>query len=525
MPRRVRKLNNLTTNSVDWLNYVNASDLDNLSHTKKRRIAHRDSVYDLPVSPERPQKARQTEPKTTTRILRSKAHPGVAQTESSSSSFNNEEDREPNDAESELDGGNSEPNNSESAPIQTEHDNNGEEDQAEIRHNSGSEDELDPFLRPIELFEGYGEQGEGYEDKHGDKDEDEDESEDQNRDEATDESDNSSGGYSSSEDQTKSTSTRIPRVSVEVQISNSTVQNQKEFSNSIHAPNSDLQSSLVAPSPQEIPETLGDHQSLPHELPANTHPIFIWLSETIQESGFKEIWETMVNTRKITKSQADPSMKERFNHIRKMTYRLRGFYKTMTETATPEISTQRDWRKQCSLIANNIFKEIQWIIYDEAQSDEVEGAMLVQQLEAHIVPLLIELVLFGFQTYMAKGDWTTRHFCISLDLLWGCSYKISTFADMASQMGCDFAGPSQKLMPRVKTIKDAVNAGRLCKSARGMPHRHPTYKHFNLTEVESHISCGPWTRVEKDALRSAFESARMDGLNGTIVSFFPFRSF
>ena len=503
MARRTRHLKPSTDQSIGWLNHVNASDVDNLSLPRRRRTAHETSVYDLPVSPERPQRTPRSEPKNTGRNLRSRQKPINAQPESSPSPSIDEENREPSEAESQPEKSGSESNDSESAPIEERHDNNGELGQADNRDNPGNEDEVDPFPQQIDLFPA----------------EDEDGNED--GDNASYEPEDSSSDEPSTEDQTKSTPLRVTHNAVEVQIPSSPARDRRTRSHPTDTPTKDLRPpKIVSSQPQEIPETPETQQSPPNQIPASTpHGIFTWLVETIKDSDFEQTWEDIRNTRKAIKREAEPYMKERFIHIRNMVYRLRGLYKTMSETAASDLSTRKDWRIQCSLIANNAFKEVQWILFDEAQNDEEAGATLANQLEAHIVPLLIDLVFFGFKMYKVQGDWATGHFCVSLDLLWGCSYKICSFAEVTYPIGMNVFASSRHLMIPVKNIKDALNNGRLNETAHGQ-FRRQTYKHVDISQLDSHISCGPWTRKEKDALRRAYETALKDELNGMFLLYF-----
>jgi hypothetical protein len=515
MARKSRKVHASTNDSLGWINHIHASDVDNLSSTKRRRTAQ-PSVYDLPVSPERPQRPPRIEPINTGRELRSRQKPSLVQPESSSSSFD-EEDGESIKAETDSEKSDPEPNDRESSSGENENDNNGEEYQAD--NESGNGNELDPLPRPLHLFSDEDEDGHEDGNSYGesDKDDDTDKPEDNPIDETSDDP--------SAQVQAESTFIPPSDVTIEVGTPKSTVRNQSEGSHPIDAPKNGLRSlSIDSSPPREIHETPSTHQPLSDRPASAPHAIFKWLAETIEGSGFKEVWEDIRKTRSAIKPRADPSMREPFNHIKRMIYRLRGLYKTTAELANSDFSTRRDWRNQCSLIANNIFKEVQWIIYDEAQNDEEGGATLVDQLEAHIIPLLVELVLFGFKAYMLGGNWVERSFCTSLDLLWGCSYKISSFADLARHIGFSVIASSRKLMPLVKTLKDALNNGILRETAHGKPYRPQPYRHFELTEVESRISCAPWTRKESDALRRAYESALADGLTGKTISLSSSRS-
>jgi hypothetical protein len=429
--------------------------------------------------------------------LRSRKTPTPALDQPSNSSVD-EEDEEPNKAEPESERGDAESNDGKSESGANENDDNGEEPQADDLNESENEYELDllPELANLLPDEDEDEVGDGDEDKieneHGHEDQ---------SDESSDEI--------SAQDQADSMSTTAPNNIVEVQIPHNTATHPSESSHSTHAPiNAPLSPSIELSKPRVVPETPAIHQVTPDQPVGKRHDIYNWLAETIAESGFKEVWEDILKIKKTIKLRADPSMKGSFNHIKRMIYRLRGVYKMMTETPVSDAPMIRAWRDQCSLIANNIFKEVQWIIYDEAQADEEGGARLVDQIEAYIIPLLIELVLFSFKAYKVGGNLLQGSFCISLDLLWGCSYKISSFGDIS------VTSPIGKLMPSVKNIKDALESGMLRERAHMMPRMVGKYRHFQLTEVDSHISCEPWSRQEKSALRRAYESALMDGLTG-----------
>ena len=65
---------------------------------------------------------------------------------------------------------------------------------------------------------------------------------------------------------------------------------------------------------------------------------------------------------------------------------------------------------------------------------------------------------------------------------------------------------SKVVMRHVKTLKDAVNDGRLRETTHRIPQRPLAYRPFQLEEVDSHISCGRWTHAEKIALRDGLQS-------------------
>lgn len=490
-----------TNNSLGLINNIHSAGVDNFPSpdrgSLKRSRSERASLYDIPVSPERPQESPRIEPRNARRALRNRKTPNPAPDQLSNSSVD-EEDGEPNEAEPESERGDAESNDGESASGANEKDDNGEEPQPDDTNESENEYERDPLSEQVDLFP----------DEDGDEVGDGDEHMIENEHGHEDQPDKSSDKISA-QDQAESMSTTAPKNTVEVQIPLNTVTHPSESSHSTHAPiNAPHSLSIESSQHRVVPETPAIDQVSPDQSVSKGHDIYNWLAETIAESGFKEVWEDILKIKKTIKLRADPSMKGSFNHIKKMINRLRRVYKMMTNTPVSDAPTIRTWRDQCSLIANNIFKEVQWVIYDDAQTDEEGGARLVDQIEAYIIPLLIELVLFSFKAYKVGGNLLQGSFCTSLDLLWGCSYKIASFGDISvtSSMG--------KLMPSVKNIKDALESGTLREKAQRIPGMHGKYRHFQLTEVDSHISCEPWSRQEKSALRRAYESARRDGLTG-----------
>lgn len=499
--RRIRKLHGSTDESLRWLNYAYAPEhaAGDLPDPKRRRATNETNVYNLPVSPEP-----LPNPRRSTRNLRSRRTPAVHEALSYSA---REEDGQSIRAGSGSAIGEAESNDT-PAPVGIEEDHPKEVAFNDERHFSESDEGSVSFLGPIELFPSQDTNTGSVDDEAirgagsdiGSQSPGANETVNSSRRQSEDLPDTATLG----EAQANSTPTRIANSAIEVQSAKNSTVNENERSASYHTPEIGHQVSQIAsPHPKEE-----------HAHPS--HSIFTWLADAIEESGFKESWK-VIRTARNVKRRADPSMIEHFRHIRRMKTRLQRVYETMTENTTSDLSAQVHWRKQCSLIANNIFKEIQWFIYDKAASDNEAGAYLVNQLEAHVVPWLIELVYFGFRAFKVRGDWATPHFRFSLDLLWGCSYKISCFPNVPCGIGRGVSASSRMVMAPVKGIKDALNDGRLLETGQ-VRYMAPQYKHFQL-EVESHISCKPWTRVEKDALRKAFASAVLDGLKGKIVSF------
>lgn len=527
-----KKLKRSTDYSLEFLNSINTPrhNAEGAKDPKRRRTTHAE-VYSFPLSPSptQSQKAPRTEPRNTSRLsLRNRrihrhAPYGLSENEEDQGASNGESGSEDSESESddnesllEQDG----PNENEARPRDEYH----KELQREV--------EEDPFPDPVDLFPAEddnqsqnqagsqlgnraedvsdAESGDDYSDDENQagsqegKEEAKNTSDDESRNEHSDEVENPTERFVPADVEVQSTSNKHIAYSntVEVQIFESASKNQRGHLRTSRV-SPDVQGSQnLASQLQGVPETPTiqppqadqDHQSARSD-------IFTWLTETTKESGFKETWEAIRRTRKTLKTYADPSMKERFGDIIKLIGRLRGVFQTMTDDPTSASSLKH----QCSLIANNIFKEAQWIIYTEAPEDEEEGAYLVNQLEAHIVPRLIELTLSGFKTYTIINDRVARHFRIILDVLWGCCDRISSLAEMQYEISMSVMAHSKRLMPHVKNIKDALKDGRLRQQPHRMPRRPPSYKHFGLDEVDGHISCGRWSYAERAALRDGLQ--------------------
>ncbi|KXG48325.1 uncharacterized protein PGRI_021950 [Penicillium griseofulvum] len=281
----------------------------------------------------------------------------------------------------------------------------------------------------------------------------------------------------------------------EVQILESAPRNKRDGT---HISRDARESQNVSSQLQEVPETPTIQSPRSNQDNESIRPtIFTWLTETTKESVFKDTWEAIRKTRKSLKAHADPSTKEHFRGIIKLIGRLRDLFETMTNDPASASSL----KTQCSLIANSVFKETQWIVYTEAPEDEENGAHLVNQLEAHIIPRLIDLIILGFKTYKTINDRGARHFRIILDLIWGSCDRISSLAQMNYAISVSVMARSRRVVHHVKTLKDALKDGRLRETPHCIPPRTLPYKHFELEEVHSHISCGRWTYAEKTALR------------------------
>jgi hypothetical protein len=540
-----RSNNRSTDYSLGLLNNINAPgrDAPNMQDPKRRRT--HTNVFDIPTSPS-PTKSRktpQTEPKITRGlILRNRTVRRLARPDLPPSISDNEEDKEPSN-----DG--SGPGNDESESIRNGTGNSGEEELADYRDELEPEPEHDPFPEPVDLFPAededqadhqavhenrdaqddapgdeykYGEQNEAedpsgeeareeardaFED--GSENEDEEEADDQAGEKARDTQDDASedgsdyedqeeaGDHSSADTQNHSTPTQqIANANTfEVQILESTPRNKRDGT---HISRDARESQNVSSELQEVPETPTTQSPRPNQDHESIRPtIFTWLTETTKESVFKDTWEAIRKTRKSLKAHADPSTKEHFRGIIKLIGRLRDLFETMTNDPASASSL----KTQCSLIANSVFKEIQWIVYTEAPEDEENGAHLVNQLEAHIIPRLIDLIILGFKTYKTMNDRGARQFRIILDLIWGSCDRISSLAQMNYVISGSVMARSRRVVHHVKTLKDALKDGRLREIPHCIPPRTLPYKHFELEEVDSHISCGRWTYAEKTALR------------------------
>jgi hypothetical protein len=161
----------------------------------------------------------------------------------------------------------------------------------------------------------------------------------------------------------------------------------------------------------------------------------------------------------------------------------------------------------CRLIANSIFNEGQSTIVEQAPEyeDAETGGHLVNQFEAHIVPDLIKLLIVAFKTYRTAGDCVKPHFRIALDLLWAICHRISCIKDVDHHIGPYVLATSHEVLSHIKVIKDALNDGRLQGNFNLTSRVSKKYKHFELSEVRSNITCDPWTGAEKRAL--------LDGMN------------
>ncbi|CAG8348408.1 unnamed protein product [Penicillium salamii] len=570
-PRRIRKLNGSTDQSVRWLNYAHATS-GNLPDPTRRRATNETKVYDLPVSPKRPRHERdlRSRPVPAKNVLPSNDFTSSEDEDEGQEEHEDEDHKDHKDqGEQEQSSGagsqsvsDASSSNDAPSPIAIEHEFKEEVDlksHQEVPESDEDEDEYDPESnvepRTDSLAKIHESASDGVESQTGvdtsrvesnpgsdiNPDQESDDNEDlasddastDDRDQLRDESPGAdepnvgSEGDSESElfveAQTETSSSdassraeeQVPQTSPQTQTRGLQL-NHKSKHGSRFSQIHSSQPRKISETPQPVKRPSPSYG----ERAVSSHGIFTWMTETIRESGFKETWDVIRRTRNV-KQGADPSMRECFQHIRRMKVRLQGLYETMSDDETWDFRTRDGSRGHCSLIANNIFKEIQWIIFDEAQADEETGDYLVEQLEAHVVPWLIELVYFGFRAYKNRGDWARCHFRISLDLLWGCSYKISCCSDRVHGTGKG-STDSRGAMPAVKTIKDALDDGRL-REIRNVPHP-PRYRHFSLTEVESQISCGPWKRVEEDALRSAFEKALLNGVEGERVSSMSYES-
>lgn len=514
-----------TDYSLGLLNNINAPgrNIANIQDPKRRRTTHGD-IFDIPISPS-PTKSRrtpQTEPKNTNRLsLRNRAVPRSTRLESPPNVSDNEEDNEPSNDESGS-------GDRESEPIQDVPGDNGEEELSENQDELQRQAEYDPFPEPVDLFpaddEDQADDQLGYkatntqDDGPGDGPEHEGEKATDNQagEEARDTQDDASADgseyedeeeaddHSSAEDQNHSTPTQqiANADTLEAQILEGVPRSQRD-STHISCESADARESQVASQLQEVPETPNIEPPHPNKDHRSARSdIFTWLTEATKESGFKDTWEAMRRTRKTLKTHADPSAKDHFRGIIKLIRRLRSLFETMAE----DPGSASSLKNQCSLIANSVFKENQWIIYTEAPEDEEDGANLVNQLEAHIVPRLIDLIIHGFKTYKTINDRGARQFRIILDLLWGSCDRISSLAQMHYDISGGVMARSKMVMRHVKTLKDALNDGRLRETPHRTPQRPLGYRQFELEEVDSHISCGRWTHAETIALRDGLQS-------------------
>ncbi|KOS46414.1 hypothetical protein ACN38_g2598 [Penicillium nordicum] len=344
-----------------------------------------------------------------------------------------------------------------------------------------------------------------YEDEEEEDDQAKDAQDDTSEDESEYEDEEEAYDHSSAEGRNQSTPTQqIGNAdTLEVQIPKSVPRNQRDDTHVSRASANARGSQNASSQPQEVLETPNMEPLRPNQDHRNTRSdIFTWLTKATKESGFKDTWEAMRKTRRTLKTHADPSAKDHFSGIMKLIERLRCLFETMTKDPASASSL----RNQCSLIANSVFKENQWIIYTEAPEDEEDGAHLVNQLEAHIVPRLIDLIIHGFKMYKTMNDRGARQFRIILDLLWGSCDRICSLAQMHYDVSGGVMARSKIVMRHVKTLKDALNDGRLRETTHRIPQRPLAYRQFELEEVDSHISCGRWTHAEKIALRDGLQS-------------------
>ncbi|KAJ5776563.1 uncharacterized protein N7511_001574 [Penicillium nucicola] len=232
--------------------------------------------------------------------------------------------------------------------------------------------------------------------------------------------------------------------------------------------------------------------------------IFSWLEYNVKESGFKDHWKLICRPRGVLKHRADVSLEERFTGTGKLIQRLRDLYKAMAQ----EPHSTHYPIDRCRLIANSILNEGQSIIVEEAPAYEHDdlGGHLVNQFEAHVVPDLIKLLVAAFRTYKSAGDGAKPHLRIALDLVWATCHRICTTKDLDDLLGPYIWATSRDIMKSLKAIKDALNDGRLLERHSNAYQIPVKYKHFELTEVQSMITCDPWTRAEKLAL--------LEGING-----------
>lgn len=536
-----------TDYSLGLLNNINAPGRDtaNIQDPKRRRTTHGD-IFDIPLSPlpTKFRKTPQTEPKNTNRLsLRNRTVHRFARPESPPNASDIEEDNGPSNDESGS-------GDSESESIQDAPGGNGEEELNDNQDELQRQAEYDPFPEPVDLFPAEDEDqaddqvgykatntqddgpGDGYEketdnqageeardtqdDASADESEYADEAEadqagekarnsqdDASADESEYEDEEEADDNSSTEDQNHSTPTQqiANADTLEVQILEGVPRNQRDGTHIVSA--NARESQNTSSQLQEVPETPNIEPPGPNQGHRSTRSdIFTWLTEVTKESGFKGTWEAMRKTRKALKTHADPSVKDHFKGIIKLIERLRGLFETMTKDPASAPSL----KNQCSLIANSVFKENQWIIYTEAPEDEEDGAHLVNQLEAHIVPRLIDLIIHGFKTYKTMNDRGARQFRTILDLLWGSCDRISSLAQMHYDISRGVMARSKMVMRHVKTLKDALNDGRLRETPHRIPQRPLAYRQFDLEEVDSHISCGRWTHAEKIALRDGLQS-------------------
>ncbi|KAJ6188309.1 hypothetical protein N7519_003217 [Penicillium mononematosum] len=531
-----KRSNNLSTDyTLGLLNNINALGRDtNIQEPKRRRrtTAHA-NVFDIPTPPPtKTRKTPQTEPKDTGRLnLRNRTVPRFARPVSSPNVSDNEENNGPSNDESGSGDGKSESiQDGPDGSVEEELDDNRDELQPEAEHdpfpNQNAEDDA-----PRDGFEYEDEEeaddqagkeaGEEAREEAGDAQneseyEDEEEADEQAEEQARDaRHDTSEGGseyedeedaddHSSAEDQNLSTPTQqiADADTREMQILESIPTNKRDGTHTNRILENAQESQNASSQLQEVPETPTIQSPRPSQDRRKARSdIFTWLTETTKESGFKDTWEAIRKTRKNLKAHAVPSTKERFGGIIKLIQRLRGLFATMTNDPASASSL----KNQCSLIANSVFKENQWIIYTEAPEDECNGADLVNQLEAHIVPRLIDLIILGFKTYKTINDRGARHFRIILDLLWGSCDRISSLAQMHYDISGSVMAYSKTAMKHVKALKDALDDGRLSEKPRRIPQRPLPYRQFQLEEIDSHISCGRWTYAEKTALRDGLQ--------------------
>ncbi|KAI3243046.1 hypothetical protein DTO012A7_1863 [Penicillium roqueforti] len=564
-PKRSTHRHRSTDYTLGLLNNINVlrRNSTDIQDPKRRRRTTDTDVYDVPLSPSptRTRKTPQTEPKNTNRLsLRTRKVPRPSPPVSPPSVSENNEDKGPsNDESGSGDDESQSIQNGSGSSLKEELDDNRDELQPEVEH--------DPLPEPVDLFpaenedradgqvgyearsaqqdvSGDGSGSEGEEEKDNQpKEKSRDAQDNPSEDESEDEDDEETDAHAGEEviDAEDNLSEKDPEYEdedddeeeeeeeEEEADDNSPAEVQNHSIPTQHIANADTPDVQI---PESIPRNQGDgahvsrmskntqgFQNASSQLlevpesptiepsrPNQDHrsarsDIFTWLTETTKESGFKETWDELRKMRKILKAQAAPATKEHFMGIVKLIQRLRGVFATMINDPASAPSL----RNQCRLIAYSIFKENQWIIYTEAPENEDDGAQLVNQLEAHIVPRLIDLVILGFKTYRTLHDRVAPHFRIILDLLWGSCDRISSLVEVNYDISAGVVAHSKRAMRHVKALKDALKDGRLRETPHRMPQRHLPYRPFELEEVDSHISCGPWIHAETNALRDGLQ--------------------
>lgn len=234
----------------------------------------------------------------------------------------------------------------------------------------------------------------------------------------------------------------------------------------------------------------------------STRGLRIWFIQAIEGSSAENNWRRLCCEGRSLRHYRENPIPDYLQGSRQLIAEIRSLYKEILDT-THLSGVQQN---QLENLWESIFADAKQIFEFAAEKsrDRGEGSGMLDQFEAHLIPRMVNLVLFSFKTYRLLGQPARTQLHDTLNWLLQCCIRVDDYRKVGY---LDPAVRSKSIRMPLKRLMKALRLGQLNDNvpAEAEFAQSEMLPSQERTRLDIPSSQAPWTPWEEAVLRDALE--------------------